>query len=93
MIVNDQSVFINFEAHTQRSHQASRPAASATTKVVLSPKARELKDARLRLIGLPNVDARRVAQIQLQIENGTYTIDAGRIAERMLEEMQLNSGL
>jgi anti-sigma28 factor (negative regulator of flagellin synthesis) len=34
-----------------------------------------------------------VAQIQKQIDNGTYKIDGGKIAERMLREMQLNSGL
>ena len=100
MIFNCQRAFNGLKAHTQRSHKSSRPTSSATTtmergrtsknKVVLSPRAREIKDARLRLLVLPDIDARRVAQIRLQIENGTYRIDGSRIAEQMIEEMQLN---
>jgi negative regulator of flagellin synthesis FlgM len=102
MKVNDQSAFINFDAHTQRPHDASsNPAAASNTaserastdKVVLSPKARELQDARAQLDNLASIDGQRVAHIQLQIEKGTYKIDGGKIAERMLGEMRLNSGL
>lgn len=100
MKINDQSAFINFEAHAPRpqassAHQARvSPAPSArpsADKVVLSPKARELQDAHTQLGRLPDIDTRRVGQIKLQIENGTYQIDGGKIAERMLEEMRLNS--
>ncbi len=102
MKINDQSAYVNFEAHTPRPKDASsHPAAATRTererpaidKVVLSPKARELQDAKLELAGLPDIDTRRVAQIQLQIEKGTYRIDGGKIAERMLGEMQRNSML
>ncbi len=100
MKINDQSAYINLEAHAKRPHDGARPsddavsagkALSSTDKVVLSPKARELQDARVELAGLPDIDARRVAQIRHQIEKGTYEIDGGLIAERMLGEMQLNS--
>ena len=100
MKINDQSAFINFEAHTTKPQDSSvHPARVSPTqstrpsgdKVVLSPKARELQDAQTRLGDLPDIDARRVGQIKLQIENGTYKIDGGKIAERMLEEMRLNS--
>jgi flagellar biosynthesis anti-sigma factor FlgM len=47
----------------------------------------------MRLDQLPGIDSQRVATIQLQIENGTYQIDGGKIAERMLGEMQRNAGL
>ncbi|MDJ0721134.1 MAG: flagellar biosynthesis anti-sigma factor FlgM [Desulfobacterales bacterium] len=102
MKINDQSAHINFEAHTQRAldaaHQAegnarNENAPPSADKVVLSPKARELQDARVELAGLPDIDTQRVAQIQHQIEKGTYRIDGGQIAERMLAEMRLHSGL
>ncbi len=102
MKINDQSAYINFEAHATKPHDGARPsddavstgkALSSTDKVVLSPKARELQDARVELERLPDIDARRVARIRHQIEKGTYEIDGGVIAERMLGEMQLNSSL
>ena len=100
MKVNDQSAYIHFEAHTQRAHDSSSHPPAATgmerehpsaDKVVLSPKARELQDAKAQLAALPDIDTGRVAHIQLQIESGTYKIDGGKIAERMLGEMQLYS--
>ena len=102
MKINDQSAYINFEAHTQRSHDSASSAVAAantgrervsTDKVVLSPKARELQDAKTELAGVPDVDTRRVAHIKLEIEQGTYRVDGGKIAERMLGEMRLNAGL
>ena len=65
--------------------------ASATDKVVLSPKARELHEARVELAGIPDIDSGRVARIQHRIEKGTYEIDGGQIAEKMLGEMMRNS--
>lgn len=102
MKINDQSAYINLEAHTKKAADvAHQPDGGArhengplsADKVVLSPKARELQDARVELAKLPDVDAQRVARIQHQIEKGTYRIDGGQIAERMLAEMRLNSGL
>ncbi len=102
MKINDQNAYINFDARATRPHDGARPsddavstgkAPSSTDKVVLSPKARELQDARVELERLPDIDARRVARIRHQIEKGTYEIDGGVIAERMLGEMQLNSSL
>ena len=101
MKINDQSAYINFEAHAKRPQDVSSPSDTAradkaplsTDKVVLSPKARELQDARMELGGLPDVDVRRVARIRHQIDKGTYEIDGGKIAERMLGEMHLNSRL
>lgn len=102
MKINDQSAYVNFEAHTKRAQDEASPAESgtdnekalsSTDKVVLSPKARELQHARMELAKLPDVDSRNVARIQHQIEKGTYEIDGGKIAERMLDEMRLNSSL
>ena len=100
MKINDQSAFINFEAHATKPQDSSAHPARVSPaqntrpsgdKVVLSPKARELQDAQTQMGRLPDIDTRRVGQIKLQIENGTYRIDGGKIAERMLAEMRLNS--
>ncbi len=100
MKINDQSAYINFEAHAPRPQEPSGHPARApqvpsdrpqADKVVLSPKARELQEAKTLLDRMPDIDSRRVGRIQLQIENGTYKIDGGKIAERMLEEMRRNA--
>ena len=102
MKINDQSAFINFETHASRPPEGAGHPARATSahsaspaadKVVLSPKARELQDARSQLDRLPDIDTQRVGQIQLQIKSGTYKIDGGKIAERMLAEMRLNTSV
>lgn len=100
MKIDDQISLNNIDALPRKPHDGSRLPAVGNTpkaqvyndKVVLSPKARELQDARIRLDGLPDVNVRRVAQIQQQIETNTYKIDGRTIAERMLRTMALNSG-
>lgn len=102
MEINDQVAYPHIEGSPQKLPDSSRHTTAATKtqgapassdKVVLSPKARELQDAKVQLDGLSDVDVQRVAQIQKQMDNGTYKIDGGKIAERMLREMHLNSGL
>ena len=100
MQINDSTVHINFEAYAQKSREADgsperTPAASgegpAMDKVVLSPKAREISEARKHLNELPDVDAPKVNALRLKVESGLYEIDGSRVAERMLREMALNA--
>lgn len=99
MKINDSNVHINFEAYAQKSKDASgvQEHTASTTgethpvdKVVLSPKAREIQEARKLLDEIPDVDEPKVAQIRLRFETGVYTIDGSQIAERMLRDMSLN---
>lgn len=99
MKVHDNSVHINFEAYAQKTRDASgaQDRAAAPTgesapvdKVVLSPKAREIQEARKLLDEVPDVNEPRVNELRLEVETGVYQIDGSRIAERMLREMTLN---
>ena len=96
MQINDSNVHINFEAYAQRSREAAgnqdpKPAspgdAAPVDKVVLSPKAREIQEARKQLDTLPDVDGPKVEALRVKVEKGVYEIDGSQIAERMLREM------
>ena len=62
-------------------------------KVVLSPKAREIQEAKKLLNSLPDVREEKVAHLKKQIENGTYQIKGEKIAVKMLKESLLNEML
>ena len=102
MKVNDSSVHINFEAYARKAKDAAgaqdqAPAVSrenaTVDKVVLSPKAREIQEARSLMEDVPDVDVKRVAQVRHEIDTGTYKIDGRQIAERMMREMSFNNKL
>jgi len=102
MKINDSSVHINFEAYAQKTKDAAGtqeepPAVSGgnapVDKVVLSPKAREIQEARQLLDEIPDVNASKVEQIRLQVDTGVYKIDGTQIAERMMRDMELNNTL
>jgi len=59
-------------------------------KVVLSPKAREIQEAKKLLNSLPDIREEKVAYLKEQIENGTYQINGEKIAVKMLKESLLN---
>lgn len=99
MQINDSNVHINFDAYAQKSRETNgNPAPAATPsgreapvdKVVLSPKAREIQEARKQLDTLPDVDGPKVEALRVKVEKGVYEIDGSQIAERMLREMTLN---
>ncbi|MCB9623956.1 MAG: flagellar biosynthesis anti-sigma factor FlgM [Sandaracinus sp.] len=60
------------------------PAAKKAEVVELSSLARMLTDARAP----ESIDAARVEALRAKLEDGTFEIDAQRIAERMLQEEQ-----
>ena len=100
MKINDSNVHINFEAYAQKSRDVSggqeqTASTSGETnpvdKVVLSPKAREIQEARKLLDEVPDVDEPKVARIRLQLETGVYKIDGSQIAERLMRDMSLNN--
>ena len=55
-------------------------------KVVLSPKAREIQEAKKILDSLPDIREDKVVHLKKQIENGTYQIEGEEIAVKMLKE-------
>jgi flagellar biosynthesis anti-sigma factor FlgM len=67
------------------------PAAAGTgDKVVLSPRAREIDEAKHKLMNMPDIRADRVNAIRHQIDSGTYMVTGDKIAFRMLQESVLN---
>jgi negative regulator of flagellin synthesis FlgM len=59
-------------------------------RVELSAQARELQAAREALAKMDAVDHEKVARIKAQIADGTYKVDAAKIASKMLEESLLD---
>lgn len=102
MKIDDSSVHINFEAYAQKAKDTGSGQTQPATvsgepppvdKVVLSPRAREIQDARNSLKDIPDVNEPKVAQIRLQLDTGVYKIDGSQIAERMMRDMALNNEL
>lgn len=60
----------------------NKPAAEAQVK--LSAQAQQLQAVEERLRELPVVDSERVAQIRQAISDGSYQVDSGRIADKLL---------
>ncbi len=68
-----------------------RPAApSGGDKVVLSPKAREIHDARQQVESLPDVRKETVHRIRRQMAAGTYSVNGDGIAFKMITESVFN---
>ena len=58
-------------------------------KVVLSPKAREVQEAKRVLDSLPDIREEDVARIKNEIKQGTYKIEGKKLAAKMIKEALL----
>jgi negative regulator of flagellin synthesis FlgM len=54
--------------------------------VELSSRATDLKNLQAKAMSTPDVRQEKVADIKMQINNGTYQISSEKIAERMIED-------
>ncbi|NWN90679.1 flagellar biosynthesis anti-sigma factor FlgM [Marinobacter adhaerens] len=63
----------------------ARAEKSQGDKVNLSSQARNLKQLEEKLGSYPEVDDNRVAEIRSALENGTYKVDAEKLAQKMLD--------
>jgi negative regulator of flagellin synthesis FlgM len=57
--------------------------------VVLSPKAREVQEAKKVLNTLPDIREELVARIKNEINEGTYKIEGKKLAAKMIKESLL----
>ena len=64
--------------------QAARPAAAQGDAAVLSPQAQDMCTALGALSQVPEVREDLVAEIQQQIADGTFSVDAGAVADKLL---------
>jgi negative regulator of flagellin synthesis FlgM len=51
----------------------------------ISGSARQLAELEQSLQALPAVDEARVSEVRLALDNGTYTVDSGRVADQLLQ--------
>lgn len=73
----------------QSAKPVEKPAAAPVAKgdrVALSARAKELQAAREAIAKMDDVDHEKVARIKAQIKAGTYKVDAGKIAGKMIDE-------
>jgi negative regulator of flagellin synthesis FlgM len=61
--------------------------------VVISDAAKRVQEARRQLDDIPDVREDKVSQLRSQIQNGTYEINADKIAGKMIKEALLNDAL
>ena len=55
-------------------------------RVQISAQAREMQAAREAVARMPDVDAEKVARIKARLQDGTYKVDGGKVAGKMLTE-------
>ena len=78
-------------ATTKASGHRREPAdGNSADKVVLSPRAREIQDARQQVESLPDVRKDKVHRIRRQIAAGTYSVNGDEIAFKMIKESVFN---
>jgi negative regulator of flagellin synthesis FlgM len=61
--------------------------------VVISDAAKRVQEARRQLDDIPDVREDKVSQLRSQIQNGTYEINADKIAGKMIKEGFFNDFL
>ena len=66
--------------------QAINASVKPEEKVDLSTKAKDIQQAKNALTQLPDVREEKVQEVKTQLEKGTYNIDAGKIADKMVNE-------
>lgn len=99
MKITDKPPLINLEAYIKngkdkRVNEASNTEGGKeilkTDKVILSPRAKEIQQAKLLLGSFAEVREEKVAQIKKEIENGTYQVESQKLAEKLLKDHLLD---
>ena len=67
--------------------------AAKTDTVVISDAAKRIQEVRSQLDAVPDVNEEKVAQLRKEIEAGTYQRSADEIADKMIREGLINSGV
>jgi negative regulator of flagellin synthesis FlgM len=98
----EKSQGIQIDAYVNQVHEKnkidpsdSKPdkAAVKTDTVVISDAAKRIQEIRNQLDEIPDVRDDKVAELKNQIENGTYEINADKIAETIIKEGLINDGV
>ena len=70
--------------NTNSSSAESGNTSSSSDRVSLTGEARQLQELETRLASAPVVDSQRVEAVRSAVENGTFTINPERIAEKLM---------
>lgn len=70
--------------HANAQPDAQLDTSNTTDRLSLTGQARQLKELETQIAAQSAVDSQRVAEIRSAIENGTFTVNAERIADKML---------
>ncbi|MBT8332501.1 MAG: flagellar biosynthesis anti-sigma factor FlgM [Deltaproteobacteria bacterium] len=90
---------VNIEAYVNQVQEKDKVDAAAeqpekqqnkADTVALSSAAKNIQEAQKQLEAIPDVREDKVAQLKEQIENGTYEMDAEKIADKMLKDSLFN---
>lgn len=68
-----------------QSGEAAKQSAAQDTRVNLSPDAQNIKAAEQALQQQPDIDDAKVAELREALENGSFSVDAEKLAQKMLE--------
>jgi negative regulator of flagellin synthesis FlgM len=81
---SNQSSSVKSRNEAKQSNQSESSSAAAGDRVTLTNTASRLKELEQQLSSTSSVDSSRVAEVQSAITNGDYSVDADRIADKML---------
>ena len=81
---SNQSSSVKSQNEAKQSNQGSS-SSSDGDRVTLTNTASRLKNIENELSSASSIDSARVEQVQSAISNGDYTVDADRIADKMLD--------
>jgi len=71
------------------SEQPEKQQVKADT-VELSDLGKKVQEAHSQLESIPDIREDKVAELKARVENGTYEVDAEKVADKMLKDALLN---
>lgn len=67
------------------SVSSSQTETNTSSGAQISGSARQLADLEQSLKALPAVDEARVSEVRMAIDNGTYQVNSGKVADRLMQ--------
>ncbi|MCC6501681.1 MAG: flagellar biosynthesis anti-sigma factor FlgM [Deltaproteobacteria bacterium] len=68
-----------------KKNSGAQGGTSSSDNVDISSRARQMNRAKSLLDSVPDVRTEKVGRLKTDIERGNYHVDAGKVAERMIE--------
>ena len=100
MKIDSDRSLVNLEAYIKSSQESDgvsqslrkeQGGASPTESVKLSQAAKEIQKIREIVEATPEIRTDKVGQLKREIEAGSYSVDADKVAERMLRESLIDT--